>query len=123
MSFRRKVWVWDVPPIDYVVLELPKDAQILHFGNQNNVARLWVLVDPDEEKPKEKRVFRLAGTDHDIHESAEQLDYIGSFVAFGLRFTIHMFEILNMSPEDISKYENFNREDIDDEGEMLLGEG
>jgi hypothetical protein len=120
MSFRRKVWAWDIPMSDYVVLEMPKDAKLLYFGNQNNLARLWALIDPDEEKPKEKRVFRLTGTDHDIHEDVEKLNYIGTFVGFGIKFVLHLFEIVNVTPEEISKYEKFDREDIDDDGGMLL---
>jgi hypothetical protein len=116
MSFHRKVWKWQTPPIDYFVLEMPKGAKILNFSNQHNQGCLWALVDPDAEKPKEKRVFRLAGTDHAITESEDRIHYLGTFVAFGAHLVLHLFEILNVTPEEISEYERFNREDIDDSG-------
>jgi len=116
MSFRKTVWKWSVPPLDYFVLELPKDAKLLNFSNQHNQGCLWALVDPDKEKPKEKRAFRLAGTDHDIMESEDRLQYIGTFVAFGAHLVLHLFEILNCTPEEIERYAKFDREDIDDSG-------
>lgn len=120
MSFRKVIWKWQVPASDYFVIELPKDAQIINFGNQHNMGCLWAIVDPDEEKPKEKRAFRLIGTGHEFRDDVANLKFIGTFVAFGAHLVLHLFEILNASPEDIAKYEVFNRVDIDDPGNIEI---
>lgn len=106
----KSVWKYPVPIADYFVLEMPRGAEILYLDEQQKLLCLWALVQPGA--AREKRAFRLAGTGHPILEN--NLDYVDSLVMLGGDLVFHLFEIKNFSPDDLAKYENFNRLDIDD---------
>jgi len=87
----RTIWKCEIPFEDHFVLELPLKAEILCVQCQNEVPNFWVLV-PDSEFEKEKRVFAMYGTGHEI--TRPNLRYIGTFQGAGGRFVGHVFEMI-----------------------------
>ena len=73
-------------------IELPKGAEILKIGTQNNNFVLWALVDPTNEK--EWRTFQLIETGNSIidHNLLVKPTYIGSTEAYQGRYVLHVFE-------------------------------
>jgi len=67
------------PGDDLHVLELPRDAQFLKVGMQDNYVMLWALVDPT--MPSERFEFRLKGTGH----------YAGDIIGNGFKFLDTVF--------------------------------
>lgn len=87
----KKVFKYTLEFSDHIVLELPVGAEILHFGIQDDVLRIWALVDPTVEK--EIRKFRLAGTGHPITEPDSELNFIGTVIMRNGLLVWHLFEI------------------------------
>jgi len=85
-----KVFKYPLEILSYHQVELPVGAKVLKFENQNNVPTIWALVDPSPSVPKETRLFRLAGTGHEIDE--EHLKFIDT--VFINQFVLHFFEVL-----------------------------
>ena len=71
-------------------LLIPKGGKILTSQIQNGIPRIWVLVDPNDEK--EMRKFIVYGTGHTLSDDPGK--YI-STVQEG-RFVWHIFEITNV---------------------------
>jgi hypothetical protein len=86
----KAVWKFPVTVDDFVEIEMPEGAKLLHFGLQDEVPMLWALVDPDA--PMAPRRFRFAGTGH-IIDGSLSLDYVGTIIAHMGRFVWHLFEI------------------------------
>lgn len=84
------VWKFELHLDDFVRLEMPKGAKILHVGEQASKIYLWTLVDPDA--TLETRMFRVAGTGHPLH-SINPDKYVGTVVGHLSRFVWHVFEI------------------------------
>lgn len=81
------IWKFPLPPMgDYLVLEMPRGAEILLFAVQDLVPTLWARVEPDA--PLEERQFRFAGTGHPIEWDVG--DHVGS--CFQGPFVWHLFE-------------------------------
>ena len=85
---------------DYIVVDLPTGAEILHVASQTNneividkTICLWALVRTDIKVPITKRKLRICGTGHNIEEYARQLRYINTFT-LGRYLWFHAFEIL-----------------------------
>lgn len=89
MKTKKSVWKYDVSITDYFVVVMPVDSEILHFGLQDGLPMLWVLVDPSKDLMRRK--FRLAGTGHDIIE--DELTYIGTVKMINDTTIFHLFEI------------------------------
>lgn len=85
-------WKFPVQVEDEFEIELPTGARILAVQSQGDpmlaVPFVWALVDPSA--PKEKRLFRVAGTGHPIEET--NLTYIGTFQMRGGALVFHLFE-------------------------------
>ncbi len=73
------------------LIEIPKDAEILHFGNQNEKPCIWLLIDCD--KPVEKRTFRILGTGAPI-KTTDKLRHIGTELFNCGVYVWHLFEVL-----------------------------
>lgn len=87
----RRVFKYEVPFHDELVIPMPKGAQLLRFGAQHDQCVVWALVDPDA--PAEERWFILRGTGHSIERQPEQLNYVGTAqLPSGLVF--HLFELI-----------------------------
>jgi hypothetical protein len=85
----KTVYKYELQQIDdYIGLELPEGAQILHFGIQNNRLMIWALVESDN--PNKRRIFRMAGTGHSIIEKNPL--HIGT--VFDGPFVWHLFEVV-----------------------------
>ncbi len=91
----KKVFKYVLEFADYVELELPVGAKILHFGIQYGDPRIWALVDPIARK--EIRKFRFAGTGHPITEHDSELDFIGTVIMRGGALVWHLFEVKEVS--------------------------
>jgi len=78
---------------DYLVLEMPKGAEILTVQEQYGKPQLWALVDPDAKK--ESRYFLLRGTGHPIrYAPGADYKYINSFQLDEGALVFHLFEDL-----------------------------
>lgn len=87
----KVVWKFEFEIIDKFEISMPRDCEILTVQVQNGTPCIWALVNPDV--VQEKRVFRLAGTGHDIHyDMGVDYKYIGTFQLDVLVF--HLFEYL-----------------------------
>jgi hypothetical protein len=89
----KQIWKYTIEPNE-IMLEMPKDAQILTVQNQNEEPCIWALVNPENEK--ESRHFELYGTGHDIHyDMGIERKYINTFQLMGGAFVYHLFERIN----------------------------
>jgi len=80
-------------------IKMPEGAKILGADILTDNICVWALV--DSTKPiEEKRYFRLAGTDHPIPESLEDLIYISTFNMPRMVALFHLFEIVNSKNPD-----------------------
>lgn len=89
----KKVFKYSMTIQDVTIIELPKDAEILHVDHQENGNvkdfQLWALVDPNIEE-KEKRIIRIAGTGHPI---GRERRYINTFQMHNGALWFHAFEL------------------------------
>jgi hypothetical protein len=85
----KKVFKYDVSLEDTFTVKMPIGAEMLYTQAQNDIPRLWALVDTDKKEQEYK--FRLAGTGHPIDDSLV-LKYIGTLQIYGV---FHLFQILN----------------------------
>lgn len=93
------VYKYPIPLMDIFHLDLPTNAQILHFGSQNDQIYIWAKIDTDSEL--ETRSFRFAGTGHDLtnlihnrrnHVISNNLLYIGTVKIHNETLVFHLFE-------------------------------
>lgn len=91
-----KVFKYPIPPEPQPIIELPYGAKILHFGAQgpDDLPFIWALVD-ENEKVMQKRVFRLAGTGHEMVIPGDmELTHVGTAqIGEASKFVFHLFEI------------------------------
>ncbi len=88
----RKVFKYTLEFDDYIELELPVGAKILHFGIQHDHPRIWALVDPVAKK--EIRKFRFTGTGQWVTELDSELNFIGTALMLKGSLVWHLFEIV-----------------------------
>lgn len=92
----KKVFKYPLPaPIDTFVIMMPIGAEILDVQVQNLLPYIWALVDADPNAPIEARMFRWAGTGHQIDDSI--IDHIGTWQDCGGALIWHLFEIKKVS--------------------------
>lgn len=58
----RVIWKYELAP--FTRLQLPRGAQVLHVGGQEDEVVMWAAVAPDA--PKVEREFRIVATGHDF---------------------------------------------------------
>ena len=87
----RRVYKYELPVDDHVIVEMPTGAKILHVHEQHEKVYLWALIDPTEVRTQ-KRAFRIAGTGHPI-EYTDQFAFIGSVHLREGMFVFHVFEV------------------------------
>lgn len=81
--------IWKYSLTDKInTIEMPKGAIILTVQSQKDCPCIWALVNP--EKIREKRVFNIYGTGHDI--DCENIEYVGTFQACEEDLIFHVFE-------------------------------
>ena len=89
---KEVIWKYEIEIQDEQIISIPAHGMILHVGVQNNVAYIWVKVNPYNKA--EKRRFAVYGTGHGIASVKNKtLDHIGTF-QFTNGFVGHIFEIL-----------------------------
>ncbi len=91
MKMIKRIFKYTIRADDRFEIEMPKDAEILTVQTQYDQPQLWALVNPDA--PREKRVFRLAGTGHPINfDMGSEYKYINSFQLNDGALVFHLFE-------------------------------
>jgi len=86
-----KIFKYPVEITDELTIEMPKNADIMHFGIHNHVAALWACVDP--ENPMVERKFKVVGTGHEMPTN-DNLNYIGTITNHELQYVWHLFEVI-----------------------------
>ena len=88
-----RIYKYTIPVEDYFSLNLPAGAKILTVQAQRDEPQIWALVDPKQQSMVSLN-FRIAGTGHDIVETKDDLEYIGTFQLAGGSFIGHLFRII-----------------------------
>lgn len=85
----RAVWKYELATtIGKFPVELPRGAQIVDVGTQQNHAYMWAIVDP--EAPVEQRWFQVIGTGSEIDGALYAL-YVDTFSQGA--HVWHLFEV------------------------------
>lgn len=84
-----EIYKYPITVDDYFHLDLPAKAKVLKVDEQNHHPRMWVLLDPQEEKVPWK--FLCVGTGIDIREKPEDLKHISTFQRGA--YVWHVFEV------------------------------
>jgi hypothetical protein len=87
----KTIWKYEFTISDRIIIEMPKEAEILSVQMQHNKPCLWVLVDPNIEK--EKRYFELSGTGHPVDMNIERW-FIGTFQMADGDLVFHLWGII-----------------------------
>jgi hypothetical protein len=87
----KVIYKYPIPLNDTILLQLPKNAEILFVETQNGDPFIWCLINPELEL--EPRYFYLYGTGHIIEdEEGYQKIYIGTFKLLNDSLILHLFE-------------------------------
>lgn len=81
------IWKFPLPIDDVFEISMPRDAELLHVGTQNDAGYLWARVVPA--RLPESRLFCLRGTGHSIGIDCR---YVGSFMLHNGALVFHLFE-------------------------------
>lgn len=93
MSKTKKVFKYEFPVDDGVVVELPFLSEILSVGTQRpGHICIWALVGIPA-NPSKPRRFRVAGTGHPLEGMFTKANFIGT--VFNGPFVWHVFEELS----------------------------
>jgi len=93
----RTIWKYILNLKDDIIdIIMPKNAEILYVGNQDNYPCLWVLVETELEK--ENRKFRIYGTGHpilpNVNTPYNTYDiYVGTVITWNGKLVWHIFEV------------------------------
>lgn len=90
-----RIYKYNVPVQDEFIIEMPENAQILSFQEQQGNLALWCAV--YHRNPLEKRIFAIRGAGHDIDMSYVK-KYIGTTQQLEGNLVWHLFEM-----EDVNK--------------------
>ena len=83
----KTIWKYELSPDVY--LTIPINGEILTVQTQNDVAMMWVLVNPEHDT--ERRHFKVFGTGHTITD--KKIKYINTFQFDNGVLIFHVFEI------------------------------
>jgi len=84
----KKVYKYPIPKEDYS-LELPENFKILKIGVQKNSPKMWILVDTDKIKRKQKFIVLPTGIEVPVNT-----EYIDSFLLKDGELVFHVFKVL-----------------------------
>jgi hypothetical protein len=73
----------------WATVEMPRGAQIVRVGQQNDEVMVWALVDPSE-TAREVRRLLAAPTGWELNG---HLDYLGTTEVERGRIVVHVFEV------------------------------
>lgn len=83
------IWKYDLEITDEQKIKMPLKAKVLCVQIQNGLPKIWIKVNPENEK--EERTFLTVGTGHIMLKNDMQYDeYIGTYQFKELVF--HLFE-------------------------------
>lgn len=85
----KRVFKFEIPIDDEVVIDMPEGAEVLHFDVQGELPYIWVRVDPD--LPEKEYRFRFAGTGHHLEDNVGK--HLGSCMMRGGALVWHLFEL------------------------------
>jgi hypothetical protein len=71
------------------IVEMPRNARILHVGTQSDHPYVWALIDTDN--PMEDRYFWIIGTGYEMPVTLSDLRHIGTFITRDGSFVGHVF--------------------------------
>lgn len=90
---KKQIWKFIINT-NKIIVEMPKDTEILTIQTQNETPCIWALVNPENEK--ELRHFEVYGTGHDIYyDMGINRKYINTFQLGGGSLVFHLFERVN----------------------------
>lgn len=81
------IWKFPIPIVDEFKVAMPREAEVIFVGVQNNEAFLWARVALS--RGSEPRQFFLRGTGHSVDLDCKHL---GSFMLHGGALVFHLFE-------------------------------
>ena len=89
----KAIWKYsfDLNTTEYA-FQIPQGAKPLHVREQRGTMCMWLLV--DTEKPKERRIFVIQGTGHELSIDTDKAVYIGTAFMDSGNFVFHIFEVL-----------------------------
>lgn len=89
----KQIWKFEIDK-NNIIIEMPKDAEILTVQPQNGQICIWALVTPDN--VKESRYFEVYATGHTIrYDMGVERKYIGTIQIDGGSWVWHLFERLD----------------------------
>lgn len=87
----KVIYKYPIPLNDTILLQLPKNAEILFVETQNGDPFIWCLINPELELVP--RYFHLYGTGMEIEEDTlHENVYVGTFKLANERLILHLFE-------------------------------
>lgn len=82
--------IWKFSLKDGGLLKMPRGAEVLSVGMQNDEIMLWASV--NAEAPRETRIFSIEGTGWCRREDIRS-KFIGTVMTADHRFVWHVFEV------------------------------
>lgn len=92
-----EIWKYILAANSNMIVEMPKEAEILTAQEQFGEICIWALVNPI--LPKEKREFVVYGTGHKIIYERKELDYIGTIQLYKGSLVLHVFECIEINKQ------------------------
>jgi hypothetical protein len=89
MSDTRRIFKFLIPFRDRVTVMMPKGADLLHIGVQNEGIYAWALCEPAN--VPEPRSFAVIGTGHPVGEGLDALDHVATVILAGGALVFHVF--------------------------------
>ncbi len=87
----KVIYKYSISLNDTILLQLPKNAEILFVETQNDKPFIWCLI--NHELELEPRYFYLYGTGHIIEDEKDyQKVYLGTFKLLNDSLILHLFE-------------------------------
>lgn len=77
---------------DVCMIDMPLSAHPIHVAEQYGSICLWAVVDGDT-SATESRIFRIAGTGHEMDH--EDIVHIGTVLLANGSLVFHVFEVLD----------------------------
>lgn len=88
----RLIHKYQIPGAGAGPIQMPKGAHCLHAREQNNVACIWALIDP--EQPMEPRTFAAVETGSGTVPIDSR--YLGAALLDGGAYVLHIFELATL---------------------------
>ena len=87
----KSIWKYPLEIADSQIILMPEGAHLLCVQAQREQLCLWAIVDSNA--PREKRMFRIHGTGHELPDDIGNYIYIGTVQQEGGHLVWHVFEV------------------------------